>query len=137
MQCFCLFFFFVYVCLWLCDFVRAICYVNLVFCIFIVVSNHMLKMTYACLSILSQYYSFLFYRFLNIEVICRDKRVVCLSDSMVCLTTELIARGCSGYTKRRRDESAQQFFKRLTHVYLENKGLSGVVRGCFCHYYYC
>lgn len=46
---------------------------------------------------------------------------------MVRLTREMVARGTSGYMKRRRDETFDQFMSRLTHLYLENKGLSEIV----------
>ena len=50
---------------------------------------------------------------------------------MVRLTAELIAKGTSGYTKKKKEESAQQFAKRLTHLYLENKNITEVVMfGC-------
>jgi len=42
---------------------------------------------------------------------------------MVKLSMDLIARGTSGYTKKKRDESVNQFVRRLTHLYLENKGI--------------
>lgn len=46
---------------------------------------------------------------------------------MVRLTIDLIARGTSGYTKKKRDETMTQYLKRLTHLYLENKGIDEVV----------
>lgn len=45
---------------------------------------------------------------------------------MVKLTIDLISRGTSGYTKKKRDETMQQYLKRLTHLYLENKGIDEV-----------
>ncbi|KAK3579135.1 hypothetical protein CHS0354_022155 [Potamilus streckersoni] len=45
---------------------------------------------------------------------------------MVKLTIDLIARGTSGYTKKKRDETMQQYLKRLTHLYLEDKGIDEV-----------
>ncbi|KAK7099888.1 protein phosphatase 1 regulatory subunit 42-like isoform X2 [Littorina saxatilis] len=45
---------------------------------------------------------------------------------MVLLTAELIARGHSGYLKKKKEESAQHFVKRLTHLYLENKNITDV-----------
>ncbi|XP_045159125.1 protein phosphatase 1 regulatory subunit 42-like isoform X13 [Mercenaria mercenaria] len=45
---------------------------------------------------------------------------------MVKLTIDLIARGTSGYTKKKRDETMHQYLKRLTHLYLENKGIDEV-----------
>lgn len=46
---------------------------------------------------------------------------------MVKLTIDLIARGTSGYTKKKRDETMHQYLKRLTHLYLENKQIDEVV----------
>jgi hypothetical protein len=46
---------------------------------------------------------------------------------MVKLTIDLIARGTSGYTKKKRDESMQQYLKRLTHLYLEDRCIDEVV----------
>lgn len=46
---------------------------------------------------------------------------------MVKLTIDLIARGTSGYTKKKRDESIQQYLRRLTHLYLEDKCIDEVV----------
>ncbi|ELU18264.1 hypothetical protein CAPTEDRAFT_90529 [Capitella teleta] len=40
---------------------------------------------------------------------------------MVRLTMDLISRGTSGYTKKKRDEDIQHYLKRLTHLYLEGK----------------
>lgn len=45
---------------------------------------------------------------------------------MVKLTIDLISRGTSGYTKKKRDETMQQYLRRLTHLYLENKGIDEV-----------
>lgn len=45
---------------------------------------------------------------------------------MVKLTLDLIARGTSGYTKKKRDESVEQYVKRLTHLYLEDKSIDDV-----------
>ncbi|XP_052255733.1 protein phosphatase 1 regulatory subunit 42-like isoform X1 [Dreissena polymorpha] len=45
---------------------------------------------------------------------------------MVKLTIDLIARGTSGYTKKKRDETMHQYLKRLTHLYLENKQIDEV-----------
>lgn len=45
---------------------------------------------------------------------------------MVKLTIDLIARGTSGYTKKKRDESMQQYLKRLTHLYLEDRCIDEV-----------
>ncbi|XP_046566841.1 LOW QUALITY PROTEIN: protein phosphatase 1 regulatory subunit 42-like [Haliotis rubra] len=42
------------------------------------------------------------------------------------LTIDLIARGTSGYTKKKRDESMQQYLRRLTHLYLEDKSIDEV-----------
>ena len=50
-----------------------------------------------------------------------------IPDKMVKLTIDLIARGTSGYTKKKRDETMNQYLKRLTHLYLENKGIDEVV----------
>jgi len=46
---------------------------------------------------------------------------------MVWLTLDLIARGTSGYTKKKRDESVEQYVRRLTHLYLEDKCIDDVV----------
>ena len=46
---------------------------------------------------------------------------------MVKVTMDLIARGTSGYTKKKRDENIQQYMRRLTHLYLENKGIDDIV----------
>lgn len=48
---------------------------------------------------------------------------------MVKLTIDLIARGTSGYTKKKRDESMSQYLRRLTHLYLEDRNIDEVV----CH----
>ncbi|XP_012937962.1 protein phosphatase 1 regulatory subunit 42 [Aplysia californica] len=45
---------------------------------------------------------------------------------MVKLTMDLIARGTSGYTKKKRDENMQHYVRRLTHLYLENKGIDDI-----------
>ncbi|XP_076441267.1 protein phosphatase 1 regulatory subunit 42-like [Babylonia areolata] len=45
---------------------------------------------------------------------------------MVRLTVDLIARSSSGYMKKKKEESPQQFVKRLTHLYLESKHISEV-----------
>ncbi|WAR24594.1 PPR42-like protein, partial [Mya arenaria] len=45
---------------------------------------------------------------------------------MVKLTIDLIARGTSGYTKKKRDETMNHYLKRLTHLYLENKCIDEV-----------
>lgn len=45
---------------------------------------------------------------------------------MVKLTIDLIARGTSGYTKKKRDESMSQYLKRLTHLYLEDRNIDEV-----------
>ncbi|XP_076462542.1 protein phosphatase 1 regulatory subunit 42-like isoform X2 [Babylonia areolata] len=45
---------------------------------------------------------------------------------MVRLTAELMAKSSSGYTKKKKEESAQSFAKRLTHLYLESKGITEV-----------
>eukprot|EP00105_Crassostrea_gigas_P016017 XP_011433228.1 PREDICTED: protein phosphatase 1 regulatory subunit 42 isoform X2 [Crassostrea gigas] len=45
---------------------------------------------------------------------------------MVKLTIDLIARGTSGYTKKKRDESMQHYLKRLTHLYLEDRCIDEV-----------
>ncbi|GFN81415.1 protein phosphatase 1 regulatory subunit 42-like [Plakobranchus ocellatus] len=39
---------------------------------------------------------------------------------------DLIARGTSGYTKKKRDETLQQYIRRLTHLYLENKNIDDI-----------
>ena len=46
---------------------------------------------------------------------------------MVKLTMDLIARGTSGYTKKKRDESMQHYLKRLTHLYLEDRNIDEIV----------
>lgn len=46
---------------------------------------------------------------------------------MVKLTIDLIARGTSGYTKKKRDESMSQYLRRLTHLYLEDRNIDEVV----------
>lgn len=50
-----------------------------------------------------------------------------LSVNMVKLTIDLISRGTSGYTKKKRHETMEQYLRRLTHLYLENKGIDEVV----------
>ncbi|KAL5016480.1 hypothetical protein ScPMuIL_006069 [Solemya velum] len=45
---------------------------------------------------------------------------------MVRLTIDLIARGTSGYTKKKRDETVQQYVRRLTHLYLEDRNIDDV-----------
>ncbi|KAK7504009.1 hypothetical protein BaRGS_00004741, partial [Batillaria attramentaria] len=45
---------------------------------------------------------------------------------MVRLTAELIAKGTSGYSKKKKDETTQQYLRRLTHLYLENKNITEV-----------
>ena len=55
---------------------------------------------------------------------------VSLSDKqtkMVKLTVDLIARGTSGYTVKKRDEHIQTYLKRLTHLYLEDKNIDEIV----------
>lgn len=49
-----------------------------------------------------------------------------LHTIMVKLTLDLIARGTSGYTKKKRDESMQQYLRRLTHLYLEDRSIDDV-----------
>ena len=46
---------------------------------------------------------------------------------MVKLNAELIARGTSGYTKKKRDEGIQHYMRRLTHLYLEDRNIDDVV----------
>lgn len=46
---------------------------------------------------------------------------------MVKLTMDLIGRGTSGYARKKKDETLQQFLRRLTHLYLENKNITEVV----------
>ena len=46
---------------------------------------------------------------------------------MVKLTVEIICRGTSGYTKRKRDESTSKYLKRLTHLYLEGRMIDEIV----------
>jgi protein phosphatase 1 regulatory subunit 42 len=46
---------------------------------------------------------------------------------MVRLTVDVIARGTSGYAKKKRDESIQHYLKRLTHLYLEDRSIDEVV----------
>ena len=46
---------------------------------------------------------------------------------MVKLSIDLIARGTSGYTKKKRDEDMDQYLKRLTHLYLEGRCIDEVV----------
>lgn len=46
---------------------------------------------------------------------------------MVRLSVDLIARGTSGYTKKKRDEDVEHYLKRLTHLYLEDKCIDDVV----------
>ena len=50
---------------------------------------------------------------------------------MVKVTMDLIARGTSGYTKKKREENIQQYIRRLTHLYLENKGIDDIVSFLF------
>ncbi|XP_064617270.1 protein phosphatase 1 regulatory subunit 42-like isoform X2 [Liolophura sinensis] len=45
---------------------------------------------------------------------------------MVKLTVDLIARGTSGYTKQKREETVHQYLRRLTHLYLENRGIDAI-----------
>ena len=47
---------------------------------------------------------------------------------MVRLSIDLIARGASGYTKKKKDEEMDHYLKRLTHLYLEDKSIDEVVR---------
>lgn len=55
---------------------------------------------------------------------------------MVKLTIELIAKGTSGYTKKKRDEDMEHYLKRLTHLYLEDKCIDDVVsiHVCVCYF---
>lgn len=55
---------------------------------------------------------------------------------MVKLTIDLIARGTSGYTKKKRDESMQQYLKRLTHLYLEDRCIDEVVINNYVYFSY-
>ncbi|CAD5117782.1 DgyrCDS6533 [Dimorphilus gyrociliatus] len=45
---------------------------------------------------------------------------------MVRLNIDMIARGTSGYTKKKREESMNQYLRRLTHLYLENRSIDEV-----------
>jgi len=54
---------------------------------------------------------------------------------MVKLSVDLIARGTSGYTKKKRDEEMDHYLKRLTHLYLEDKCIDDVVSD-FANYFY-
>jgi len=45
---------------------------------------------------------------------------------MVKLSIDLIARGTSGYTKKKKDEEMDHYLKRLTHLYLEDKSIDEV-----------
>lgn len=45
---------------------------------------------------------------------------------MVRLTMELLVRGTSGYAKKKKEETPEQFVKRLTHLYLEGKNITEV-----------
>ena len=47
---------------------------------------------------------------------------------MVRLNVDIIARGTSGYTKKNRDESMQHYLRRLSHLYLDSRGIHDVVR---------
>ena len=47
-------------------------------------------------------------------------------NTMVRLTIDLIARGTSGYTKKKREESMPSYLKRLTHLYLEDKKIDEI-----------
>ena len=57
------------------------------------------------------------------------------SFKMVKLTMDLIARGTSGYTKKKRDESMQHYLKRLTHLYLEGRHIDEIVSTLFTMIY--
>ena len=46
---------------------------------------------------------------------------------MVKLTVDVMARGTSGYTKKKRDESLPHYLKRLTHLYLEGRHIDEIV----------
>ncbi|KAK6179973.1 hypothetical protein SNE40_012210 [Patella caerulea] len=45
---------------------------------------------------------------------------------MVKLTTELLTRGTSGHTKKNREETQSHYLERLTHLYLEERGIDDV-----------
>ncbi len=42
------------------------------------------------------------------------------------MTASLLAR-CTGYAKRKRDESPEQFLRRITHLYCSEKGIDKIV----------
>ena len=48
---------------------------------------------------------------------------------MVRLTTEYIAR-CNGHTKRKRDEPADHYLKRITHLYMAERNIEAIVSIC-------
>lgn len=52
---------------------------------------------------------------------------------MVRLSIDLIARGTSGYTKKKKDEEMDHYLKRLTHLYLEGKSIDEVVSVEICY----
>lgn len=43
------------------------------------------------------------------------------------MTTELLCR-CTSHTKRRKDETIEQFLTRVTHLYCAEKGIEEIVR---------
>ncbi|CAL1526949.1 unnamed protein product [Lymnaea stagnalis] len=48
---------------------------------------------------------------------------------MVKLTVDFIAKGTSGYAKKKKDETITQYVGRLTHLYLENKNIDDIGDG--------
>ena len=52
--------------------------------------------------------------------------------TMVKLTVDLIARRTTGFTKKSRDESVSHYLRRITHLYLEDKGIDEIVRINIC-----
>ncbi|XP_059139857.1 BOS complex subunit NOMO1-like isoform X2 [Physella acuta] len=63
--------------------------------------------------------------FFFLPTLVMDNKIVVLS-AMVKLTLDFIARGTSGYTQKKRDETLPQYIRRLTHLYLENKNIDDV-----------
>lgn len=50
------------------------------------------------------------------------------------MTTELLCR-CTSHTKRRKDETTEQFLARVTHLYCAEKGIEEIVRTGYRTYF--
>lgn len=51
------------------------------------------------------------------------------------MTPELLCK-CTGQAKRKKDETAEQFLRRITHLYCAEKGIETIVRAFLDLLYY-